>query len=125
MSMHSNGGRRTPPPSPPSFGRTVDSKPADGAPFVRSGKALAPTITGSMFAAMTQQFGTAAEGVDAAPAASPRPLAASNQTTIVTTSGGASTWPWDEHLPFYFVSALCVVALLLSMRFEERRSLRA
>jgi hypothetical protein len=32
-------------------------------------------------------------------------------------------WPWDEHLPFYFVSALCVVAVLISTRFKYRVSL--
>ena len=28
-------------------------------------------------------------------------------------------WPFNEHLPFYCVSALCTVALLLSTRFVQ------
>ena len=37
------------------------------------------------------------------------------------TQAAQPTYPLDEHLPFYFVSALCLVALLLSTRFRGKR----
>jgi len=69
------------------------------------GKALAPTATGSLFAAMTTSQVVA------------------NASLINATANALRlqepVFPFDEHLPFFFISSLCLVALFLSFYFYK------